>query len=233
MQLQEVQSLDTLITEAITNAITSEAIAKRVQAAAEKAVAESIDAAFGYNSDFRKGIQRAISEILPITKVDDLAVFSHAVREVLQRRLCNLASETAAEHLGTVLESLLPDCTVISIDDLKQEYIDKLKESASRHDCSCEEDHGEPEFAWNEEHGNHDKYWDIWMSPDPDASRYGGKDVVILRFRPIEGSDGLHECWNASVGGHDSKVGSIFCGPLYGFDAMVFRLATGTAKLKK
>ncbi len=70
------------------------------------------------------------------------------------------------------------------------------------------------------------------MSPEEDASRYSAKDVVTLRFRPLEGTEGLHECWHASVGRDDKLVGSIFAGPMYGFDAMVFRLATGTAKLK-
>ena len=46
-------------------------------------------------------------------------------------------------------------------------------------------------------------------------------------------SPDLHECWNASVGRTDMQLSSLFMGPLFGFDAMVFRLATGTARLKK
>lgn len=148
-----------------------------------------------------------------------------------QRRLANLASETAAEHLNSVLNALLPGSTVITIDELKEAYVDKLKSEDSRSDCNCEEEY-EPEFAWNIDYENHDKYWNLWMSPDESASRYSGKDVIVLRLKPVKESDNLHECWHVSMDGNDKLAGSLFAGPMYGFDAMVFRLATGMAKLK-
>jgi hypothetical protein len=231
--LSETQSLDSLVKSAINDAITSENIAAKVKASAEKAVAESIDAAFGYNSDFRKGISKAIAEVVPMPKADDLSVFANAVREVLQRRLANLASDTAREHLDSVLEKLLPESGFITIDELKAAYIDKVKSEESRSDCSCEEYDGDPEITWQIDKGNHDKYWDLWMSPEGDASRYSGKDVIALRFRNTgDDLEDVYQCWNATVGGNEKLVGSLFAGPLYGFDAMVFRLATGTAKLK-
>lgn len=232
MELVENQSLDTLVSEAITNAINSDAIAKKVQAAAEKAIAETIDAAFGYNSMFRDGIKKAIGQVLPIANADDVAVFGNAVREILQQRLTRLASETAEAHLAKVIDDLLPESPVVTLKDLKEAYVDKLKEEATRHDCHCDESGDDPDFTWQIDQGSHDKYWDLWMSPEPYASRYGGKDLITLRFRPVGDSD-LHQCWHASLGGHDCKVGSLFSGPLYGFDAMVFRLATGIAKLQK
>ena len=122
-------------------------------------MSESIDAAFGYNSEFRKGIAKAIEEVVPIPKADDLALFANAVREVLQRRLANLASDTAREHLDELLKKILPDSREIAIDELKKAYIDKIKSEASR-------EYDDEEITW------------------------------------------------------------------YGFDAVVFRLATGTAKLK-
>lgn len=234
MESKEVQSLDVLVKNAINNAICSEAIVLKVEAAANKAITEAIEAAFGYSSEFRKGITEAIKSALPIVDVTDLATFANAVRSALQQRLANAASDTAREHLNEVLEKLLPEHSVISIDDLKSEYIDKIKDKASSGHCDCEEEQDDPEITWVVEPSrDSSKYWDLWMSPEADASRYGGKDVVILRFRPVEGSNGLHECWHASVGGKDRLVDSLFAGPLYGFDAMVFRLATGTAKLQK
>lgn len=231
--IMESQSLDSLVKAAINDAITSENIAARVKASAEKAIAESIDAAFGYNSDFRKGISKAIAEVIPIAKTDDLAVFANAVREVLQRRLANLAADTAREHLDSVLEKLLPESGIITIDELKKAYIEKIKSEESSSDCSCEEYDGDPDITWQVDKGSHDKYWDLWMSPEEDASRFGGKDVIALRFRNVDNCpEDIHECWNATAGGSDKLVGSLFAGPLYGFDAMVFRLATGTAKLR-
>jgi histone H3/H4 len=224
-------TIDSLIRESIRNALSSEAIAERVQKAADKAVFESIESVFGYSSAFRKGVSDAIAQALPITRVEDMALFSNAVRELLQKRLANLAHETAAAHLEGVLKSLLPNSTEIGIDELKKAYIDKLKSEASLKDCHCEED-DDMEFAWNIENSEHRKYWDLWMSPNESDSRYRGDEVVVLRFKPSE-TPGLHECWHASVGHNDKLVNSIFSGPLYGFDAMVFRLATGTAKLRK
>ena len=233
MSVVESPSLDSLITDAISNALASESIAKKVQAAAEKAVAESIDAAFGYNSKFRIGIQEAIKSVLPATTADDLGGFANAVRVVIQQRLVNLASKTAEEHLGSVLDALLPESSVITIDELKSEYLDKLKSDASLSDCTCDEGDDDFEFAWNIEQASHGRYWDLWMSPESDASRYSGKDVVALRFRPFGESPDLHECWNASFGRHEIQKNSLFIGSLHGFDAMVFRLATGIAKLRK
>lgn len=235
MEAKEGQSLDVLVKNAINNAICSESVVLKVQAAADKAITEAIDSAFGYNSEFRKGITEAIKSALPIVDATDLATFANAVRSVLQQRLANAASDTARVHLNEVLEKLLPEHSVISIDDLKSEYIDKIRDNASTRDhCDCDEEQDDLEITWVVEPSKDScKYWDLWMSPEEDAHRYGGKDVVILRFRPVEGSVGLHECWHASVGGKDRLVDSLFQGPLYGFDAMVFRLATGTAKLQK
>lgn len=235
VEMNEVQSptLDALVGEAIANALTSESIAKRVQVAAEKAVGEAIDSAFSYGSKFRKGIEESIKQVLPITDADDLAVFGNAVRVLIQRRLATLASETASEHLKGVLDHLFPDGRDVTMKELRKAYIEKLKSEASRSDCSCDEGDYEPEYTWKEETGSHGKYWDLWMSAEDDASRYSGKDVITLRFRPVDGAIDLHECWNASVGRTDMQLSSLFMGPLFGFDAMVFRLATGTARLRK
>lgn len=233
MSVVESSSLDSLVSEAIANALTSESIAKRVQLAAEKAVGESIDSAFGYGSKFRKGIEDAVRQVLPLPDADDLAIFSNAVRVLIQRRLATLASETAAEHVGKVLEKLLPDGAEITMKELREAYVEKLKSESSRSDCSCDEGDYEPEYTWTEEIGSHGKYWDLWMSSEEDASRYSGKDVITLRFRPVDTSPDLYECWNAHVGRTDMQLSSLFMGPLFGFDAMVFRLATGIAKLKK
>lgn len=230
METQNSQTLDSLIQASITSVMTSESIAKKVYAAADKAVSDSIDAAFGYNSEFRKSIQKAIGEVLPITRTDDLAGFSHAVRTLIQKRLASLASETAAEHVGKIIESLLPEGTTISMEDLKEAYEDKLKSQASFSDCHCE-DSDDIAFAWNIERASTGEYWDLWLSPEEDASRYD-KGVITLRFRPVVGDSSLHECWHASAGGSDMHINSLFIGPLYGFDAMVFRLGTGLAKLK-
>lgn len=234
MELVENQSLDTLVSEAITNAINSDAIAKKVQASAEKAITETIDAAFGYNSPFRDGIKKAIGQVLPIANADDVATFGNAVREIIQQRLSRLASETAEAHLAKVIDDLLPESPVVTMKELREAYVDKLKEQATWADCHCDESDEDPEYTWQIDTGkSNDKYWDLWMSSEPDASRYSGKDLVVLRFRPVDDGSGLQQCWHARVDGHDCKAGSLFSGPLFGFDAMVFRLATGIAKLQK
>jgi hypothetical protein len=60
-------------------------------------------------------------------------------------------------------------------------YIEKIKSEESSSDCSCEEYDGDPDITWQVDKGSHDKYWDLWMSPEEDASRFGGKDVIALR----------------------------------------------------
>lgn len=230
METQEQQTLDSLVKQSIERAITSDAIKERVQAATDKAVSESIDSVFSYNSDFRNGIKKAIAAALPTVDVTDLACLSHSVRHLIQKRLATLASETAAEHVGKVLGDLLPEGNVIAIKQLKEAYEEKLRGLAIDEECYCEI-RNELVYSWNIERSSLGSggYFDLWMSPHEDASRYGGKDVVTLRFKPV--GDGLYECWNANAGYGDVGVNSLFVGPLYGFDAMVFRLGTRLAKL--
>lgn len=235
------QTLDSLVQSAIRDALRAESLTDHVKKAADKAVREAVDGAFGYNSEFAKGLKETVKQVLPTTSADDLAEFSHAVRELIRRRLTNLASDTAKTHLDEVLSKILPDDPVITLDDLKVAYKKKLQEQISRNDlCHCEEvDEEYLDFTWHVDTGNDSdvltsRYWDLWMSPEPGASRYGGKDVITLRFKsPFDQKDSdLFECWDASVGSNEKLIGSLFTGPLYGFDAMVFRLRTGTAKLK-
>lgn len=228
METQEQQTLDSLVKQSIERAITSDAIKERVQAATDRAVSESIDSVFSYNSDFRNGIKKAIAAALPTVDVTDLACLSHSVRHLVQKRLATLASETAAEHVEKVLIDLLPEGNVISIKQLKEAYEEKLRGLAIDDECHCD-DKRELVYSWNVEHSRSGGHFDLWVSPHEDASRYGGKDVVTLRFKPAE--DGLYECWNANAGYGDIGVNSLFVGPLYGFDAMVFRLGTRLAKL--
>lgn len=228
-------SLDGLIQDSIRNSLNSEKLAKKVQDAADKAVSDAIESAFGYGSPFRKGVEAAIKQVLPIVDATDLAQFATATREVLQRRLANLASETAKEHLGELLDALCPEKPVITMAELRSEYIEKLREDASSSDhCHCEDiEDDDLEFTWEVERsgsGITGTYWDLVIAPKPDSYRYD-KSTVMLRFRDKE--DGLSECWSVAVGKEAEAIKSIFSGPLRGFDAMVFRLATGTAKLQR
>lgn len=224
------QSLDGLVEQSIQNAIQSGTVAEKVQKAAEEAIESAISAAFGYRSEFRKGIEAAITQVLPVVNVTDLANFTNATRNVIQQRLGSLASETAEAHLGEVLDQLLPDEPVITLEQLREAFDDKVRSDASMEDCSCE-DPGDIDITWEiEESGRLSDYWDLVCAPEPDTSRYCGT-VTVLRFKLVEGTSDLHECWHVSD--RKTEGHSLYAGPLYGFDAMVFRLATGVAKLKK
>lgn len=234
MPIKATQSLDGLVKEAIENAIQSDSLRGKVQQAADKAISEAIEQAFGYSSEFRRGITESVKSILPIVSAQELSVFAHATREVIQRRLANLASETSKAYMDKVLKDILPEEPVIDIKDLKEEYLSKLINDASMEDCSCHDASEQMEFGWNiEQSANSEGYWDLWMNPDPDANRYD-KNSVALRFKKSD-QEGLHQCWMVSLGTnhHEVNIKSLFSGPLYGFDAMLFRLATGTALLKK
>jgi hypothetical protein len=232
--IEEQTSLDDLIADSIRNALQSDSIKKRVQEAADKAISDAISGAFGYSSPFRKGIEEAIREILPIPRAQDLAVFADATRELLQRRLATVASETAKTHLEEVIEKILPSDPVITLKELEEAYKDKLMDE-NRDECSCDD---YVAYTWEiEQDSTHHiesmrRYWDLYFAPTEDESRYGSK-TQTLRFKPTEANPELHECWTTSGFDKQQLGKTMFVGPLYGFDLMVWRLATGTAKLKK
>ena len=233
--LAEQTSLDGLIADSIRNALNSDAIKQRVEAAADKAISEAISDAFGYSSAFRKGISECMKSVLPIPSAGDLAEFAHATREILQRRLSTLASETARVHLEEVIEKILPDAPIITLAELKEAYLDKIKRDVPE-SCDC---HGEyePEYTWEIERDRSaisslSKYWDLYFAPEEGASRYGSK-TQSLRFKPNSENPLLDDCWNVSGFEEGMSKTRMFVGPLNGFDLMVWRLAVGTAKLQQ
>ncbi len=224
------QTLDSLMRQSITDALQADRLLVTCRNAAEKAIDQAISDAFNYSSPFLKMIKQAVAQSLPIVDVDELAVFTDAVRQVVQKRLANMADETARRQMDIVLEKLLPDATVITMKDFHEAYIAKVRDKHSIDNCECVDSDHEPEHTWTiKKSKNVDGYWDLNIADSEDADRYG-KNSISLRFNS-GGEPDLHKCWYARVGTSDQLAGSIFCGPLYGFDAMLFRLYTGTAKL--
>ena len=235
VEIEGPQTIDGLIKQAVHDAIQSPDLIKQVRKAANEAVQSAINSAFGYNSDFREGITETVKRALPTVQVDDLANFSNACREVIQRRLSNLANETAADNLNRVLERILPSEPVITMKELRDAY----REKQSRGECRCHDSEYPEEydeFKWEIDDSDMESstghYWDLRIAPKLDASSYYG-DSMLLRFRELKETPGLSECWAAEVGKKGDKIGSLFMGALFGFDAMVFRLATSTAKMKR
>jgi hypothetical protein len=138
-------TLEELIADAVKAALSSDAIKDKVQKATEKAVSESIDSAFSYNSAFRKHLGETIAGLLPVTHENDLARFSQAVREVVKLRLQTCASETAAAHVGSAIDALLPDDPIIYLSDFREAYRDFLREESRSEHCHCDNDE-EPEL---------------------------------------------------------------------------------------
>ena len=223
----EVATLDALIKQGIQDAINSDALRQAIKTHAEKAVSESISSAFARNSDFRKSIEAAIKQVLPIPDASDLAEFAHATRTVIQRRLSLLADETAQKHLDEVLAKLIPDTPEISLGDLKEAFVEKVKRELGLEDY--DDDDCYSHYEWDISEGSVDGYWHLEAAFQHDRKKID----MHLSFRELKGSPGLNECWMCRAGQNDVALTSLFTGPLYGFDAMVFRLRTGTAKLRK
>lgn len=231
-------SLDGLIQDSIRNVLSSDKLVAQVERAAEKAVSEAIESAFSWNSPFRKGINEAVLAVLPVVDVTDIANFANAVQVVIRQRLANLADDTVKTHVEPLLDKLFPNAPLITMAELKEAYIEKVKSNLrDSRECHCDDeddDEEDPEITWEIDYGSSGStirnYWDLILAPEAETRRYDPK-AVALRFKDLE--SGLSECWHVSNGGTEQKFGSLFNGPLHGFDAMVFRLATGTAKLQK
>ena len=224
-------TIEEQVVEAAAEALQSLEIKKYASEAAEKAIKAAIDDAFNYNSTYRKALQENIRKVLPIVEVEDLAHFAAAVRDVVQQRLVNLANETAQEHVGKLIERLVPDSPIVTLAELREEYERKLMQDRAVDDnCECREEE-DLDYAWHIESGGADGYWDLWMNDDPEASRYGSGSMS-LRFRKCKGTN-LHECWHFSGDTEKRFEKGLFSGPLYGFDVLVFRLVSGTSKLRK
>ena len=227
----EQQTLNDVITASINNALNADAIASQVQKVADKAIAEAIESAFNYSSEFRKNLKAMVERAIPVIETDDLVKFTTAVRDVVTNRLKTLSSETAKVHMDELLANLLPDEPVIQMSELKKLYKDKI---ARLDDCYCDgEDDYEDSFKWEIERGESKTqvYFDLLIAEDQSESRYGGK-CLVLRFNDHDCEPGLYSCWNINDLRNESGVtGSIFRGAVFGFDAAIFRLGTGAAKL--
>lgn len=224
-------TLDDLMRQAVENALSSEALAEKCKVAAVKAIDEAISSAFSYSSPFRKMIEETVKASLPIVKPDELSVFTHCVKTVVQERLVNMADAVAKRQMDEVLAAILPDATVITLKQFQDAYVDRLRNEHSRADCDCFDSDYDPEYSWKIERSkNNDGYWDLIIAPTEGAGRYD-KDTMTLRFNSA-GDPDFHKCWHANVGKNDELSSSLFVGALYGFDAMLFRLYSGTAKLQ-
>lgn len=228
-------TLDDLVKSSIQKAIHSQRITDHVTQAAEKAVKDAVESALGRSSDFQKGLREAISAVLSIPDATDLAVFSNAVRTVVQQRLGNLADETAKASLDEVLEAILPSKQVITMAELRDAWRVKLRRDKGIYDEEDEEEDEENcSYLWQVEASNEHStrhYWDLFINANESASRYDS-GTITLRFRHERDShQSLCECWHAACG--STQIGSLFVGPLYGFDALVFRLAVKTSKLRR
>lgn len=220
------------VAAAIKKALDPEKIAKVAEAAADKAVTAAIDNALDYNSDFRKQLTTAIKSVLPLTTVGDLAAFTHAVRAVIRGRLENLANETAKTHIEDVMKRLLPDEPIIHIDALRKAFEGKLAQDIRMEDpCGCHDDDVElPDYTWIIQPSDSKSamnYWYLYINGEEGVGKYGS-NTITLSLHEIDGEPGLHQCYALNKVPKDH---SLFMGPLYGFDSMLFRLGTGLSKL--
>lgn len=225
------QTLDALMRQSTEAALQSDKLADKCRIAAEKAVDEAISAAFSYGSPFRKMVEEAVKAALPIVRVDELNHFTHCVKTVVQTRLVHMADEVAKRQMDVVLEAILPDATVITMKEFHEAYIDKIREAHSVEDCDCYNAEDEPDHTWTiEKSKTIDTYWDLTISAKSNAGRYDS-DTTVLRFNSGK-EPGFHKCWHARAGNREELVNSLFVGVLHGFDAMLFRLYSGTTELQ-
>lgn len=220
------------VAAAIKRSLDPDNIGLLAQVAADKAVASAIDSAFSYNSPFCKQLTTVIKQVLPLTTVEDLTVFTHAVQAVIRGRLTNLANETAKTHIEEVMKRLLPDEPIIHIDALKKAFEGKLVQEIQAEDpCRCDDEEADiPDYMWliqPAEGKTTLNYWHLYIDKDAAARKYGS-NTISLAFRELDDEPGLHQCYAVRNVRQDH---SLFMGPLYGFDSMLFRLGTGLAKL--
>ncbi len=219
-------TLDAKIKKVMTESLEGDAIGESIEKHCSEAIDSVIRDAFSYSSDFRKALKAKVESVMPVLDETDLAVFVNAVRHVTQSRLVSLADDQAKKVVGEMLDKLLPDGNVITFEEFEKSFREKLNidEDAYEHEMV---DH-DYTFELIESETS-DGFFDLKCSEDCDAGDYC-HGTTSLRFKT--GEDGLLECWYVKMGSVEIPKDSPFVGPLYGFDAMVFRLYTGAARLK-
>ena len=199
MSTAEQVSLDAVVADAVTKALSSESIGNRVQMAAEKAVGEAIENAFGYRGPFRESVKQAIEKVLPLVSSDDLTTFAHAVDSVVKQRLTTLANETAEKYVGELMDNMLPKDPVITLADLREAYVESVREKG-RDDCDCHDYDDEPDITWEiEESDTLGVYFHLWFADTADVSRYSSESSWMA-FRTDE-ETGLAECYAVTISG--------------------------------
>jgi hypothetical protein len=237
-QEKPLDTLEQLIASAIRKSLNSDKLAEVIQKAAAEAVSDSIKQVFSYNSEFRKSASAAIQAAMPIVREGDVAFFTHAVNELVKKRLASAAQKTAEENIGPVLDQLLPPSPVISLAEFKEAFVQKLRDQyASDHDCDSDDiDDDEFDYTWEVKQGSGD-YWHLRISYESDEKSYSTKNLN-LAFSPYNPSaelsgSVLYECYHCYWSDSDVQWSRMFAGPLYGFDCLLFRIATKIARVSR
>lgn len=199
----------------------------------DKCIKSAVTDLFSYSGPVAKQIKAAVSAAGVMENEQDLGRFTVAVRETVKAKLNNIAEKSAAASVGEMLDKLLPPSCVIKLSELRSLFKQKMASDYAEEMDDEDFEHDESEYTWKiAESASSKGYWDLTIAEEPDATTWS-KGTIFLRFSPCTDSDALCSCWNSYFGGDEHALKGIFAGPLYGFDAAVWRLASGVSKLER
>lgn len=231
---QELTALQRLLVEEAAKQVAAVNFVELVEKEVSKCIKHAVTDLFSYSGPVAKQIKEAVLKAGILTDEDDLGKFTVAVRETVKAKLNNAANKAAAQSVGEMLERLLPEQNVISLKELKRlfrEKVNRVSDYAEEDDYEDDEDDGD--YLWEISSSSSSVgYWDLAANATRREGKYGN-DSVFMRFHPCSEQPELDVCWGIRTGEHKHELQAMFAGPLYGFDAAVWRLGSGVAKLSR
>lgn len=226
--------IDQMVIEAVNNALTSESVKAAISKAATDMVTRTVQELLSNYGPVCKPLREGLEQAIPIL-VDDMqfANFGNIIREVIKRRTANIAEAAAVRQLDEVFDRLLGgNVAVVTLEDIADAFREDYKQA--------KDGNGEQYFTMSlEKSGSTVGYYDLRIDPREGRDEYGSKYVIRCREADqhksadeITGERGLLEVWHVTIGDKE-YTSSLFTGPLFNFDAILFRLFTGMVKIRR
>lgn len=221
----ELESVKKALEDAITRNMSAEVIGPKIEAVVVKAIDDALGNLFCYRSPLKNQLEATIQSLVHVPNVDDMACLGHSVGNMLKARLAAYANDSAEKVLATALDGILEPKATISLAELKELYSDYLKDSDTERETDGYE--YDPEFSWMLDNRSSGFYY---LSFGPEESKYSDKNWR-MQLREEEPGAPMEAFAVHAPGRND--LGDFFVGPIHGFTAAIFRIATKFTKVTK
>lgn len=217
-------NLENTVAAALEKALSADAVRAKVEEAVEKVVDSAIRDAFSTYGEFAQTVKAAVADLVPHSvDIEGAANFNYAIKQAITLRLKQVNDERIAQAIGPMLDELLaPMPSEVTLSELVKQAIVLWSDDYQRQGAS------RPYVHVEKTTGIVEGYHHIFI--DPDGNKAG--EYSFSRYSAaiqIDVTD-KGDVYGLKVHGADIRQ-SIFAGPFFGFERVLFNLYTNKTRL--